>query len=176
MDNAQLTMDPIMVVLTGLLLSAAVILSYFRRKPAALCAYIGMWTCRIGLSAVWDISDMVLWGFVALIATILAYSDRRDSEDCDSARPFVVTGALTGAIVGLIVNTMAGLILGAAVGAVFGMLAYSRINTRARQHCPFPTRPFWTTLLRSGVAAVVTMTIVGMALARLLTLTTLRPL
>ena len=107
-----------MVVLTGLLLSVAVILAYFRRKPAALCAYIGMWTCRIGLSAVWSIGDMVLWGLVALIATILAYSDRRDSEDCDSARPFVVTGTLTGAIVGLIVNTMAGLILGAAGGAV----------------------------------------------------------
>ncbi len=173
MDNAQLTMDPIMVVLTGLLLSAAVILAYFRRKPAALCAYAGMWTCRAGLSAVWDISEMILWGFVALIAVILAYSDRRDSEDCDGARPFVVTGTLTGAIVGLIVNTMAGLILGAAVGALFGMLAYSRINVHARQHCPFPSRPFWDVLLRTGAAAVVTMTIVGMALARLLTLTTL---
>lgn len=169
-------MDPIMVVLTGLLLSVAVILAYFRRKPAALCAYIGMWTCRIGLSAVWSIGDMVLWGLVALIATILAYSDRRDSEDCDSARPFVVTGTLTGAIVGLIVNTMAGLILSAAGGAVFGMLAFSRINAHARQRCTFPTRPFWITLLRTGAAAIVTMTIVGMALARLLTLTTLRPL
>ena len=119
---------------------------------------------------------MVLWGLVALIATILAYSDRRDSEDCDSARPFVVTGTLTGAIVGLIVNTMAGLILGAAGGAVFGMLAFSRINAHARQRCTFPTRPFWITLLRTGAAAIVTMTIVGMALARLLTLTTLRPL
>ena len=173
MDNAQLTMDPIMVVLTGLLLSAAVILAYFRRKPAALCAYIGMWTCRTGLSAVWDISEMVLWGFIALIATIVASSDRRDSEDCDNARPFVVTGTLTGAIIGLIVNTMAGLILGAAIGAVFGMLAFSRIITHARQHYPFPSRPFWDMLLRTGAAAVVTMTIVGMALARLLTLTTL---
>ncbi len=173
MDNAQLTQETIMVVLTGLLLSAAVILAYFRRKPAALCAYAGMWTSRAGLSTVWSISDMVLWGFAALIAVILAYSDNRDSEDCDNARPFVVTGTLTGAIVGLIVNTMAGLIGGAAIGAVFGMLAYSRINAHARQYCPFPTRPFWTTLLRTGLAPVVTMTIVGMALARLLTITTL---
>lgn len=124
-------MDPIMVVLTGLLLSVAVILAYFRRKPAALCAYIGMWTCRIGLSAVWSIGDMVLWGLVALIATILAYSDRRDSEDCDSARPFVVTGTLTGAIVGLIVNTMAGLILGAPAALYSGCWL-----SRASMHMP----------------------------------------
>lgn len=159
-----------MIVLTGLLLSAAVVLSYFRRKPSALCAYAGMWTCRIGLSAVWDLSTMMLWGFVALTAVVLAYAD---SDECAGARPFVVTGTLTGAIIGLVVNTMAGLILGAAAGAAFGLLAYSRMSSRGRQHCRFPSRQFAMTLVRIGAGTVVTMTIVGMALARLLTLTTL---
>lgn len=170
MEATHLTMTPTMIVLTGLLLSAAVVLSYFRRKPSALCAYAGMWTCRIGLSAVWDLSTMMLWGFVALTAVVLAYAD---SDECAGARPFVVTGTLTGAIIGLVVNTMAGLILGAAAGAAFGLLAYSRMSSRGRQHCRFPSRQFAMTLVRIGAGTVVTMTIVGMALARLLTLTTL---
>lgn len=173
MEATQLTMTPTMIVLTGLLLSAAVVLSYFRRKPSALCAYAGMWTCRIGLSAVWDLSTMILWGFVALTAVVLAYADSGNNDEYTGARPFVATGTLTGAIVGLVVNTMAGLILGAAAGAVFGLLAYSRMSSRGRQYCRFPSRQFAMTLVRIGAGTVVTMTIVGMALARLLTLTTL---
>ena len=173
MDSAQMTITPVMVVLTGLLLSAAVVLAYFRRKPAAMCAYAGMGTCRTGLSAVWAIDTMVLWGLIAVVATILVYSDRQGAEDAAKARPFIATGTLAGAVAGLAANTMASLILGAAAGAVFGMLAYSRMTIRGRSQCQFPTRPFWMALARTGIPTLVTMAIVGMALARLLTLTTL---
>ena len=124
-----LAITPILTLCAATLVAGvALVLSFVRGVPAALCAYLAMVISHFSGLTVYDGQVFVFWGVAAAIVTAICVVTRGDATPA-YARPvqaYMAGGALVGAAIGLALTTMAAVIVASAVGAFLGLEAFRR--------------------------------------------------
>lgn len=156
-------MSTLLLIVGALMLSAGVVEAFRHPSTGAMFAFAGMvamWDSGhlpgISGQAVlfWAIAVMILFGIR------LAGGDNPASYPA-SARYYIAGGALAGMLAGLTLGR-SGMIIGSAVGAAIAGIAWSR--TPAGRNS---MTGLWRLTVAAGFPAVITMTLVGMALEQL---------
>lgn len=148
-----------------ILLSAGVVLAFRRTSAAAVLAYAGLvavWYS--GYAAAIMQSSLLFWAIaVIIVCGIRMAGGGASSDSAPVARYYITGGALAGMLAGLTLG-QSGMISGSVTGCIIGALAWSR-TPAGRGY----SRGLWGLTVASGLPAVVTMTLVGMAVSQLLT-------
>lgn len=148
---------------TGLgLLAAALFLMVRPYLPAALVAYAGMWLMKLSGAIVPTERTLASWGMAVAVVVIIDSLQPRSLARCANGMAYIGGGAVVGMAVGMTTLAYLWMAVGAAVGALAGGFAYSR--TPAGRPLAFPSARFFHYLCAKGLPAVVTATIIGIAL------------
>lgn len=117
-------MNAIQITIPLIFCFIAVAMTFFRRLPACLVAYIAY--VLAGVMGVFKIpvEQYLIWGIIAVADTVNIYATRM--EPPRSMQLYAVVGCLVGCLVGGVSLTMASIMIGGAIGAAVGFLAYTR--------------------------------------------------
>ncbi len=155
-----------LLVAAGICLLGALILAFMPRVWASVAALASLWCVMLAMDGWHSWPVLLFWS----VATALVLGIHRLSAGAPApsriANAYVSGGALAGAVVGMIMTTSAAVIIGAAVGAFCGAFAFSR--TPGGRGLDFPTAQFATFLVRTGLPAVVVMSMVAIAFGSIL--------
>ncbi len=156
-------MSTLLLIAGALMLSAGVVGAFRHPSTGAMFAFVGlvaMWNSGHlpGLSGqsilFWAIAVMILFGIR------LAGGDTPSSYP-SSSRYYIAGGALVGMLAGLTLGQSA-MIVGSAIGAVVAALAWSRTPAGRSS-----MSGLWRLTAATGFPAVITMTLVGLAIEQL---------
>lgn len=153
------------IIITIAILTAAAILAFFNTTYAPVVAFLGL--CVTGMlpeSAI-SMSAYIFWGIAMLISVSLGFILPPTVARSRLGLAYICGASLAGMLVGLAVSSHAAMVAGAFIGAVLGGVAYAK--TPAGKVLEFPTSRFLNYLCAKGLPVVVTMSIVGTAIARL---------
>lgn len=154
----------ILIILSSLLLLAAVIWCFIPRGWSAVCAFAGMLLLWLsGTSTLhgsqlwfWGAAAMIVLGLSVLLPTPVVYSRRGVG--------YLVIGTIAGLFVGVLIS-QAAMVLGGVAGAFCAAMAYSR--TPAGKMLHFPSYNFLNFLCAKALPPVITLSIVAVTLLSL---------
>ena len=150
-----------LLIIGALLLSGALVAAFRNLTAAAALAYAGVWSMRTSGYAPVSGSLLIFWAIAVVLVTSITLTRGSDFLMPARSRYFIVGGALAGMAAGLLYY-QAGIILGSAAGAVLGAIAYAGL-TRQRDF-----RAIARYIVAAGLPAVVTMSLLGIAISALL--------
>lgn len=154
-------MSTALLILGALLLSGALVAAFRNLTAATALAYAGLWSMRTSGYAPVSGSVLIFWAIAVVLVTSITLTRGSDFVMPARARYFIVGGALAGMGVGLLYY-QAGIILGSAAGAVLGAIAFGAL-THQRDY-----RAIGRYIVAAGLPAVVTMSLLGIAIGALL--------
>lgn len=159
----------VLIVIAVILLSSAATVSFRPAMPPALLAYAGLWVLDFSGLIAPDRQLMVFWGIATFIAVLigLAMPMRRGYTS-------VAVGTLIGMLAGIYTYPGAGIVCGSFLGALIGYVLYRRSPRGNRDRSPF-----LSSFCGIGLPAIVTFSIIGVALQLIIdasSVTVFRPL
>ncbi len=154
----------IMVIwlIIGLLFMASSLFLLIRPYfPSAVTAYAGLWFMK--WSHIIHTGDwlMTSWGIAVAIVLIIDILQPRQLSCCTNGMVYIGVGAIVGMMVGMTGFSYLWMVVGAAVGVIAGGYVYAR--TPAGKPIGFPSAQFFQYLCAKGLPAIVTVSIIGIA-------------
>lgn len=144
------------------LLAAAVALMLRPYLPSAIAAYGGLWLMKLSGAALPSPRLMAGWGVAVALVVAIDLLQPRSLSRCTNGMAYIGGGALAGMALGMTAFSYLWMAVGAAAGALAGGYAYSR--TPAGRPLQFPSQRFFRYICAKGLPAVVTATVIGIAL------------
>lgn len=129
--------------------------------PAAVTAYASMWFMKWAHAihpTDWLITS---WGIAVAIVLITDMLQPRQLSRCTNGMTYIGVGAIVGMMVGMTGFSYLWMVGGAAIGVIAGGYVYSR--TPAGRPLGFPSARFFQYLCAKGLPAVVTVSVIGIA-------------
>lgn len=160
------TSSTVMLIIGAILLAAATVSIFFPRIPAVIPGYVGMLILSLGDCIYVTNSSLIFWGAASVLVVINHYLLPPPIRSTGVGVGYISGGALAGLMVGLTLYNQASLVGGAVLGAVLGAIAFSR--TASGRVLGFPSLKFFNYLGAKGIPPVVTLSMVGIALASLI--------
>lgn len=129
--------------------------------PVAVTAYASLWFMK--WSHVIHPGDwlMTSWGIAVAIVLVIDMMQPRRLARCTNGMTYIGIGALVGMMVGMTGFSYLWMVAGAAIGVIAGGYVYAR--TPAGRPLGFPSAQFFQYLCAKGLPAVVTVSIIGIA-------------
>lgn len=158
-------MNTTLLIFGILLLAAGLILAFIPSRWSAPVAWAGLLLSVLSGHMMLSTGQIVFWACAAAMVTAIDFMLPPQVAGSRHGVMYIVTATLLGTLVGMIASGAA-MIVGAAVGAFAGALAFSR--TPRGHDLTFPSRRFVNYLAAKGMPAVVTMCIIGIAVALLI--------
>ena len=155
-------MSQLLLIAGAVLLSGAIVLAFRSSVSGVAFSYLGLSALRGSKYISLNNNLMLFWALAVLIVLIINFWRGRKPNVPSVCRNYIVGGALVGMIVGLVMG-YAGMIIGSAIGAMLGGIAWSRTASGNAV-----TTRIWRSIVEIGLPAVVTMSVVGMALNSLI--------
>lgn len=152
-------METLLLTAGVLALCGAMVMAFRSSSSGAAFAYLG--TIALTRSGYVSIpsSTLLFWAIAVLIVLFIGWMRVRMVNVTGVCRNYIVGGSLVGMIAGLTMGSAA-MIAGSAIGAMLGGVAFSRVSASGLHGARL-----WRVLAEVGLPAVVTMTLVGLALA-----------
>lgn len=151
-------METLLLVAGVILLSGAVVLAFRSASSGVAMSYLGISAVRGSKYVVINDQLLLFWAMAAMIVLLAGFWQRRRLPLPNLCLNYIVGGTLVGMIVGAVLGYSA-MVGGAMAGALLGGVAWKR--TRSGEATQIK---FWRILAEVGLPAVVTMSIVGIAL------------
>lgn len=151
-------METLLLIVGVLALCGALVMAFRSSSSGAAFAYLGVVAVVNSGYVSIPSSTLLFWAIAVLIILFIGWMHVRVVRVPVICRNYIVGGALVGMIAGLTLGNAA-MVAGSALGAVLGAVAFSRTPASG-----IIGRRFWQVLAEVGLPAVVTMTLVGLAL------------
>lgn len=120
----------ILSVISLVLCVAGLLLSLWRKAPAALLSYAGLvtaWFAGAGRGLELSSESLIFWGVATLIVLGLQVLNASEAHYSRASVLYCVCGAIVGGVLGIAIKpTPAAIILGAVAGAFLGAVAFTR--------------------------------------------------
>ena len=145
-------------------LLGAIIMAYRPIVPSVILSYVAMWVFNFGHHVMFDHSTMLFWGIATMLVLLIRMGQSHDKPDTKGLG-YIATGALVGCVVGMLMSH-AGIILGSALGSALGLMAFCR--TPNGSDLRFPSKEWVMQLASKGLPIIVSMSIIGIVLNKLL--------
>lgn len=148
------------LLLTGgvIMICAALVMAFRSASSGAAFAFIGVSAAVDSGYVSVPSSTLLFWAIAVMIVLFIGWMRVRMIPVSNVCRNYIVGGALVGMLVGLTLGHAA-MVTGSVAGAALGGVAFSRItSTGGIKSLP-------RVLAEVGLPAVVTMTLIGLALA-----------
>ena len=151
-------MGQLLLIVGALLLSAAVVLAFRSSASGAAFSYLGISALRGSKYIIFNDNLLLFWALAVLIVLTITMWRGKSLNLPQVCRNYIVGGSLAGMALGLLGGY--GLLVGdTAIGAVLGAVAWSRTASGISSQLKL-----WKPLVEIGLPAVVTMSIIGIAL------------
>lgn len=151
-------METLLLIAGVLALCGALVMAFRSSSSGAAFAYLGVVAVVNSGYVSIPSSTLLFWAIAVLIILFIGWMNATSVTVPVICRNYIVGGALVGMIAGLTLGNAA-MVAGSALGAVLGAVAFSRTPASG-----IVGRRFWRVLAEVGLPAVVTMTLVGLAL------------
>lgn len=164
----------LLIVIAVLLLSSAATISFRPAMPPALPAYAGLWVLDFSGLISPDRQLMIFWGVATFIAVLIGFAMPMRRGSLQQGYTSVAAGTLIGMLAGLYIYPGAGIVCGSFAGALIGYSLYHRSPRGYRDRSPF-----LYSLCGIGLPAIVTFSIIGVAIQLIIdasAVTVFRPL
>lgn len=153
-----------LLIIAALLLAAAIAMTFLPSRWSAPVAWAGMVLTILSGHIMLSTSQIVFWGIAAAIVLALNFLLPPDISRSRVGINYIAAGTIIGTLLGILASGPA-MIVGSLIGAAAGAIAYSR--TPRGRNLGFPSRPFFNYLAAKGLPAVITICIIGITLALL---------
>lgn len=164
----------VLIVIAVILLSSAATVSFRPAMPPALPAYAGLWVLDFSGLIDPDRQLMVFWGIATFIAVLIGMAMPMRRGTRRGGYTSVAAGTIIGMLAGIYTYPGAGIVCGSFLGALIGYVLYRRSPRGNRDRSPFIT-----SFCGIGLPAIVTFSIIGVALQLIIdasSVTVFRPL
>lgn len=155
-------MESLLLIAGVITLSAGVVWSFRSATSGAAFALLGISALKHSDYFAINSTEMLYWAVAVLIILIVGWNNGWQIAVPKICRNYIVGGTLVGMMVGLTKGHSA-MIIASVVGAVVGSIAYGRTSAGAS----LSTHLRWA-IVKIGLPAIVTMTLVGMAVEGLM--------
>ncbi len=145
--------------------AVALAMTFVPSRWSALAAWTGLLFFVLSGNVVLSTGQMVFWAVAAAMVAALGFLLPQAVARSRHGVTYIAVGTLLGVLIGMLASGAA-MIVGAAAGALAGGVAFSR--TPGGRNINFPSRQFFNYLGAKGLPAVVTLCILGIALALLI--------
>lgn len=149
----------------AVILAVAVALVFVTGPFGVVSAYFGLAVASIASNTAPPTATLIFWGVAAAIVVAINIMLPKEIASAKRGVTWMGVGAIAGMAVGLTMGHAA-MIIGAAVGTLFAGVAYAR--TPKGSGLEFPSSKFFNYLCAKGLPIVVTVSIIGTAIALLI--------
>lgn len=151
-------METLLLIGSVICLTGGIVWAFRSATSGVAFTYLGLGALYNSRFIAVSSNEMLFWAIASLLLIFAGFSRLYRSRFPHVWRNYIVGGALVGMVAGCTLGHP-GIISGAALGAMLGGVAY----TRTAAGSPMRSR-LWRALVEVGLPAVVTMSMVGVAL------------
>ena len=139
-------------------MSGGLVMAFRSSSSGAACAYLGASALSQSGRVFIPSSTLLFWAVAVMLVLVINWMRVRMLPVTGVFRNYVVGGALVGMMAGISLGNAA-MTVGSAIGALLGGIAWSRTSAAASGN-----GRLWRPVVEVGLPAVVTMTLIGLAL------------
>ncbi len=151
-------METLLLIGGVILLSGGLVMAFRSSSSGAASAYLGASALSQSGRVLIPSSTLLFWAVAVMLILVINWMRVRMLPVTGVFRNYVVGGALVGMMAGISLGNAA-MTVGSVIGALLGGVAWSRTSAATTAHSGL-----WRPVVEVGLPAVVTMTLIGLAL------------